>query len=126
VRSSEAEQQRADSKFDRDERHPTVARGRSAERWRTARANRQLLILFVELQLADILTTNAALARPGVSEANPLMALSQWKLGAVWWLPKLAVIGLLAVMAPWSRRRWPLACAVSVSAIAVLVNLVHL
>jgi hypothetical protein len=116
----------ADSKFDRDKRDPTAAQGRSAEWWRTARANRQLLILFVELQLADIATTNAALARPGVFEANPLIALSQGKLGAAWWLPKLAVIGLLAVTAPWSRRRWPLAFAVSVSAIAVLVNLAHL
>lgn len=54
------------------------------------------------------------------------MALAQTKLGAAWWLPKLAVIGLLAVTAPWSRRRWPLVGAVAISAAAVLVNLTHL
>jgi hypothetical protein len=115
----------AESEFERDKRDPSVARRRWADRWGAARANRQLLILFVELQLVDIVTTNAALARPGVSEANPLMALSQGKLGAAWWLPKLAVIGLLAVTAPWSRRRWPIVAAVAISGAAVLVNFAH-
>jgi hypothetical protein len=116
----------ADSKFHRDKRDPTAARGRWSARWQAARANRQLLILFIELQLADILTTNAALARPGISEANPLMALSQGKLGAAWWLPKLPVVGLLAVIAPTSRRRWPMVAAVAISGAAVLVNFAHL
>jgi hypothetical protein len=53
------------------------------------------LALFVALQIADILTTNSALKIPGVWELNPLMALSQTKLGAAWWLPKLAVVAYL-------------------------------
>jgi hypothetical protein len=40
-----------------------------------------LLLLFVELQLAGVVSSNAALAVPGVWEANPLMALSQAELG---------------------------------------------
>ena len=98
------------------------------QRWRgpEGRAKRLLLMLFVELQFADILSTNHALARPGVWEANPLMALSQAKLGAVWWLPKLAAIVLVAAVAPLSRRQWPIVAMVSVSCVAVLINLAHL
>ena len=98
------------------------------QRWRgpEGRAKRLLLMLFVELQFADILSTNHALARPGVWEANPLMALSQAKLGAVWWLPKLAAIVLVAAVAPLSRRQWPIVAMVSVSCIAVLTNIAHL
>ncbi len=99
---------------------------RWGRRWRAARANRLLLILFVVFQLADVVSTNFALAVPGVWEANPLMALSQAKLGAAWWLPKLAAIGVVAVTAPRSRRRWPMVFIVSVSAVAVLANLAHL
>ena len=95
--------------------------------WRTptARANRLLLILFVELQLADIVSTNYALAVPGVWEANPLMAWAQANLGAVWWLPKLAVVAYLCVAATCMRRRWPMVFAVSVSGLAVLGNISH-
>jgi hypothetical protein len=85
-----------------------------------------LLILFVELQIADIISTNRALTIPGVWEANPLMALSQAKLGDVWWLPKLAVVGYLCLAASFMRRRWPIIFAVSVSGLAVLGNLANL
>jgi Domain of unknown function (DUF5658) len=97
-------------------------------RWRdpAGRINRMMLLLFVELQLADILSTNQALARPGVWEANPLMAFSQARLGAAWWLPKLAAVGLIAAMAPWSRRRWPMAGMISISCAALLINCAHL
>jgi hypothetical protein len=94
-------------------------------RWSTSRANCLLLILFVGLQLADIASTNYALAIPGVWELNPLMAFSQAKLGAVWWLPKLAAVGFLSVAACFTRRRWPIVFAVSVSGLAVLTNLIQ-
>ena len=85
-----------------------------------------LLILFVGCQVADIASTNYALANPGVREINPLMAFSQAELGAVWWLPKLAVVGVLSAMAFSMRRRWPIIFAISVSGIAVVGNLAHL
>lgn len=88
-----------------------------------SRADCLLLILFVGLQLADIASTNYALAIPGVWEINPLMAFLQAKLGTVWWLPKLAAAGLLSVAALFTRRRWPMVFAVSVSGFAVLANL---
>jgi len=95
-------------------------------RWPGRRTNWLLLILFVDLQLADVVSTNYALALPGVWEANPLMAMSQAKLGTGWWLPKLAAIGLVSLTAPWSRRRWPMIMIVAVSGGAVLLNLAHL
>ncbi len=95
-------------------------------RWPGRRTDWLLLILFVDLQLADVVSTNYALALPGVWEANPLMAISQARLGAAWWLPKLAAIGLVSLTAPWSRRRWPMIMVVVVSGGAVLLNLAHL
>ena len=58
---------------------PVVPAVSPRQRWLgpEGRVKRLLLILFLELQFADILSTNHALARLGVWEANPLMALSQ-------------------------------------------------
>jgi Domain of unknown function (DUF5658) len=95
-------------------------------RWPGTRTNWLLLILFVDLQLADVVSTNYALAVPGVWEANPLMALSQTQLGTAWWLPKLAAIGLVAAAAPRSRRRWPMIAIILISSVPVLLNLAHL
>jgi hypothetical protein len=81
--------------------------------------------LFVGLQIADVITTNHALTIPGIWEANPLMALSQAKLGAAWWLPKLAVAAYLCVSATFLRRRWPIIFATSVSGLAVIGNISH-
>jgi len=93
--------------------------------WSASRTYWILLILFVELQIADILTTNHALALPGVWELNPLMAMSQAKLGDAWWVPKLAVVAYLCLAATFMRRRWPIVFAVSVSGLAVLGNISH-
>jgi hypothetical protein len=93
--------------------------------WNAPRDYRLWLMLFVGLQIADILTTNYALARPGVWEANPLMAWSQAELGALWWVPKMAVVGYLLVAACFMRRRWPMVFAVSVSGLCVIGNLTN-
>jgi hypothetical protein len=93
--------------------------------WSASRTYWILLILFVELQIADILTTNHALALPGVWELNPLMAMSQAELGDAWWVPKLAVVAYLCLAATFVRRRWPIVFAVSVSGLAVLGNISH-
>lgn len=100
----------------------TVVRGGRRKRF-GSHAHWLLLTLFVELQIADVVTTNHALTIPGIWEANPLMALSQAKLGAMWWLPKLAVVAYLCVAGSLMRRRWPMIFAVSVSGLAVLGNL---
>ena len=81
--------------------------------------------LFVGLQIADVVTTNHAFTIPGIWEANPLMAWAQAKLGAGWWLPKLAVVAYLCVSATFLRRRWPIIFAVSVSGLAVIGNISH-
>lgn len=83
------------------------------------------LALFLALQIADIVTTNHALTIPGIWEANPLMAWAQAKLGAAWWLPKLAVAAYLCLAATFLRRRWPIVFAASVSGLCVLGNISH-
>jgi hypothetical protein len=103
--------------------------GAAWRRWRLALrepVNRALLILFATLQLADIATTNRALASPGNYEVNPLMASLQAQLGAAWWLPKLAVVLLVCLLAPLMRRRWPMLFAIGFYLLVVAGNLVSL
>jgi hypothetical protein len=85
-----------------------------------------LWTLFIQLQIADIVTTNRALAIPGNWEANPVMQLSQTHLGVGWWLPKVAVIGFAAVAVPNSFRPWPMFFAVWYYVIVVTNNLASL
>jgi len=99
------------------------ANGAVGRRQTLTRAYRILWILFFGLQIADVVTTNYALAVPGNWEANPLMQLSQTHLGAAWWLPKVAAIGLAAAVAPRRSRQWPILCAVSYYIIIVSGNL---
>jgi hypothetical protein len=85
-----------------------------------------LLILLIGLQIADVVTTDCALRVPGIWEANPLMALAQAKLGAIWWLPKLAVTACLCAMAAAMRPCWPVIVVISFSGLVVLGNLTQL
>jgi len=94
--------------------------------WVLARAHWILWTLFIGLQIADIVTTNYALAIPGNWEANPIMQLFQTHLGAAWWLPKIASVGLGAVVAPQTPRPWPILFAVSYYIIVVSGNLICL
>jgi len=92
----------------------------------SARAHWFLWILFIQLQIDDVVTTNRALAIPGNWEANPVMQLSQTHLGAAWWVPKLAIVGYAAVAAPRSFRPWPMLIAVWYYVIVVSGNLISL
>jgi hypothetical protein len=89
-------------------------------------ADRVLLILFALLQFADIVSTNYALAFPGNREGNPLMASLQAHLGTAWWLPKTAAMLLVCLMAPLTRRRWPIVFAVFYSLLVVSGNVAAL
>jgi hypothetical protein len=82
-----------------------------------------LLILFISLQVADVITTNYALAVPGNWEVNPLMKFSQTYLGPAWWLPKTTAVALAATVVLRVRRTWPIACAVSYYVLIVSGNL---
>jgi hypothetical protein len=88
-----------------------------------ARAHWILWVLFIGLQVADVVTTNYALTNPGNWEANPIMQLSQAYLGAAWWLPKVAAIGFGAVAIPQTLRPWPILFAVSYYIFVVSGNL---
>jgi hypothetical protein len=88
-----------------------------------ARAHWIFWILFIGLQIADVVTTNYALAVPGNWEANPIMHLSQTHLGASWWLPKVAAVAFAPAVAPRTWRPWPILFAVSYYVIIVSGNL---
>ena len=59
---------------------------------------RWLVALIILLQVADVMTTNAALGLQGTWESNPIMAWGQAHLGGLWWSPKIVFITILAVM----------------------------
>jgi len=85
-----------------------------------------LLAIFVALQAADVVTTNCALAVPGIREINPIMAAYQASWGAAWWLPKAAGVGWVCLVAPLVRRWWPVIFAVLYSLVTVAGNLTAL
>src|SRR5580704_16324945 len=90
--------------------------------WQTLakmRTYRQLFVLFAGLQIADVITTNSGLSVPGIWEANPVVAYAQAHLGEAWWLPKLAVVGFVFMVAPLTRRLWPMVFAVTYYAVIV-------
>lgn len=74
---------------------------------------------FLALAIADVVTTNRALAHTGVIEANPLVAWLQSSFGAVWFLPKLAVSIAFAMVA---SAKW-FAPAIAIYMLAVVDNL---
>jgi len=50
------------------------------------------VLLLLLSQLADVITTKAALAA-GAAEGNPLMTWAQAHLGEMWWTPKAGHAG---------------------------------
>jgi hypothetical protein len=99
-----------------------VARG-GLRRPRFGGAQWLLLVLFIALEIADVVTTNHRLSLPGAWEANPIMARLQSELGCAWWLPKALAFGWVAVAATRIRRCWPLVFAVSYCGVIVAINL---
>jgi hypothetical protein len=88
---------------------------------------RAVLVMLAVAQLADVLTTNRALAgSPGAFEANPLMHMLMTYLGPWWWLWKAAVAGFFVTMAftirQPSRRELVVAGAVAKVYVLVLIN----
>lgn len=53
-----------------------------------------MLILFVALQVGDVLTTNKALAT-GAKEANPIVKWLMDKIGDKWWVIKIPIIAIM-------------------------------
>jgi Domain of unknown function (DUF5658) len=89
----------------------------------TTRTRWQLFALFTGLQIADVVTTNDALAIPGNWELNPIMRLSQADFGAAWWLPKAVAVGVAAAVMVRAERQWPLILSVSYYILIVIGNL---
>jgi len=84
-----------------------------------------LLAIFIVLQIADVVTTNHALAMSGLTERNPVMMASMDHLGALWWLPKLALVFYIAVILRRMPRMpaWPLGALAGMNLAVVANNL---
>ena len=67
-------------------------------------------------QVADLLTTNAFLARGGI-EANPVMAYAQHAMGAGWAIPKLAIA--LAIIWVFNKAHTRRHMAIVIPAVAL-------
>ena len=90
--------------------------------WPMTKAYRLFLLLLAALQVADVVSTNHALATPGVLEGNPVIALLMAHLGSSWWLPKLLVVGYAAAAAPFIRKRWPMIVVIGFYVAVVVSN----
>lgn len=81
------------------------------------------LFTFILLQIADVITTNYALAAPGNWEVNPIMQLSQAKFGTAWWWTlKVPTTFFAALILPRLVYRWPVILVVSYYIIVVIGN----
>lgn len=85
-----------------------------------------LLLLFAVAQTEDVLSTAAALGLPGIYEGNPAMAWCIAELGALWWLPKAALVLFAVLVARRIRPTWPLAAVSALTFLAVLNNVARL
>ena len=81
-----------------------------------------LLVIFVILQVADVMSTNAAIGRPGVTEGNPVVRALMIAHGENWWIaPKIALVAAAILVVRRVPRRWPL-IALSALYMAVVIN----
>jgi Domain of unknown function (DUF5658) len=99
--------------------HDAIEPGSTVTRWS---------LILIAAQVADVVTTRAVLASsPRAVEANPFMAAAQAQLGQAWWLPKLAVAGMLVVLLVRQRPSRRLVLAIGlVSSGPVLLNFANL
>ena len=81
-----------------------------------------LLVILVILQVGDVMSTNAAIGRSGVTEVNPIIRALMVAHGENWWItPKIALVAAVILMVrrvPW---RWPLV-ALSTMYVAIVLN----
>ncbi len=80
------------------------------------------IALIALLQVADVVSTQAALSAPGVIEANPFMALAQAHLGGAWWVAKLVLLPAVIIVAR-KPSAVPAAVVAGVFAVVVVNNL---
>ncbi len=84
---------------------------------------RIMLLTFILLQLTDVLTTNSLMAAGG-RELNPVMAAAIANCGSFWWLPKLVVALICALIFVQGRTRY-VAAGAALASVAVLINTIN-
>ena len=88
-----------------------AARSRRVDRWQAFALIVAILTLVVGV--GDVVSTNQGLAA-GAVELNPLFAWIQAALGAWWFLPKMALHGIVAAMVLWYPQPMVLAVVIPI------------
>ena len=82
------------------------------------------LVIFIILQAADVMSTNIAIGRAGVTELNPIIRALMVAHGENWWVaPKIALVAAAILVMRRVRWRWPLTGLTALSVPIVLNNL---
>lgn len=79
-----------------------------------------LSLLFLALNVADIILTNKILAQGG-RERNSFIAKMQDKLGSIWWLSKVVLCGFTLFVAWWLDGFYGIILLIVVNAIYAYV-----
>ena len=82
------------------------------------------LVIFIILQVGDVISTNMAIGRPGVTEINPIIRALMVAHGENWWVaPKVALVAAAILVMRRVRWRWPLTGLTALYVPIVLNNL---
>lgn len=82
------------------------------------------LVIFIILQVGDVMSTNMAIGRAGVTEINPIVRALMVAHGENWWVaPKIALVAAAILVMRRVRWRWPLAALTALYIPVVLNNL---
>ena len=82
------------------------------------------LVIFIILQVGDVMSTNMAIGRAGVTEINPIVRALMVAHGENWWVaPKIALVAAAILVMRRVRWRWPLTALTALYIPVVLNNL---
>lgn len=81
-----------------------------------------LLVLFLGLTVADVLTTNAVISSGIGQEGNPVVRVLMSTLGWWWWIPKMVFGVILALLC---NKRWDKSHIARLATLAFSVVYLH-
>lgn len=90
------------------------------------RAKIWLLAITAMLQAGDVVTTNAVLGVPGVSENNSIMAAAMDAFGSYWWVPKILILPTVFYVLGRYQKLWPAIIVVLLYSFVVANNIFNI
>lgn len=79
-------------------------------------------LAFAVAQIADVLTTNAALRKPGLKEGHPLWRWVQRRFGRAWWVVRIGAGAAVGVGLWWAFSSTLPIAVVALAIAAVAAN----